>query len=322
MIDAYTVGITLALDNGVSTGIATIRRDLSALDKAIDRGATGLNRLQQAAGGLRIRPRVQDPESWPALPPSGAAQRDIKSPVNPEQEYNPTATFATRQQLLLDHQERRPAVVDLAAPPQVESVMNGVHHHPAQSAPTPAISLKQHSDSGLSAWLGTSSRPIQPSAPNQHTQFEPAVPDIAYGDSRTLGTNAALPTASQSPYALLRANESSTYNDAERATSVRSDIPFNPSPISVAPRAAQTSIGPSEHSAPTYASVAGSDLSVVPPPTPPQNGPMQGDVYLDGTRLGRWISERLTRAAEQPRSGITGFDPRLSITWPGAPIGA
>ena len=33
MIDAYTIGITLALDNGVAAGIAAIRQDLAALDR-------------------------------------------------------------------------------------------------------------------------------------------------------------------------------------------------------------------------------------------------------------------------------------------------
>ena len=49
MIDAYTIGITLALNNGVSDGIAAIRRDLEALDRAVDASAAGLNHLRQAA---------------------------------------------------------------------------------------------------------------------------------------------------------------------------------------------------------------------------------------------------------------------------------
>ena len=49
MIDAYTIGITLALNNGVSEGVAAIRRDLEALDRAVDASAAGLAHLRQAA---------------------------------------------------------------------------------------------------------------------------------------------------------------------------------------------------------------------------------------------------------------------------------
>ena len=51
MIDAYTIGITLALNNGVAEGIAAIRRDLAALDRAVDASAAGLMQLRAAAGG-------------------------------------------------------------------------------------------------------------------------------------------------------------------------------------------------------------------------------------------------------------------------------
>ncbi len=40
--------------------------------------------------------------------------------------------------------------------------------------------------------------------------------------------------------------------------------------------------------------------------------PTQGDVYLDGIRMGRWIADHLARAAERPQGGSTGFDGRMS----------
>jgi hypothetical protein len=47
-------------------------------------------------------------------------------------------------------------------------------------------------------------------------------------------------------------------------------------------------------------------------------GPMQGDVYLDGTRMGRWIADRLAREAGRPAGGGTAFDPRMGVAWPGS----
>lgn len=45
---------------------------------------------------------------------------------------------------------------------------------------------------------------------------------------------------------------------------------------------------------------------------------MQGDVYLDGARVGRWMERHLSRAASRPQTGIAGFDPVLSPRWPGS----
>ena len=58
MIDAYTIGITLALDNGVSAGLATIRRDLIALNSVVDGSATRLKHLTRAAADLHSHPGV------------------------------------------------------------------------------------------------------------------------------------------------------------------------------------------------------------------------------------------------------------------------
>ena len=48
MDDAYTIGITLALENGVSDGLAIIRRDLQALDLAIAHTVGGLAEMRRA----------------------------------------------------------------------------------------------------------------------------------------------------------------------------------------------------------------------------------------------------------------------------------
>jgi hypothetical protein len=41
-------------------------------------------------------------------------------------------------------------------------------------------------------------------------------------------------------------------------------------------------------------------------------------VFLDGARVGRWMSDRLARDVDRPQSGMTGFDPRLGPAWPGS----
>jgi len=59
---------------------------------------------------------------------------------------------------------------------------------------------------------------------------------------------------------------------------------------------------------------------MAPPPPPHTNDPGQGGVYLDGTRVGHWMTGLLARAASRPHAGTTRFDARLSPTWPGAPV--
>jgi hypothetical protein len=45
------------------------------------------------------------------------------------------------------------------------------------------------------------------------------------------------------------------------------------------------------------------------------------DIHLDGTVLGRWVTRYLEREVNRPPAGATGFDPRMTPSWSGAPIG-
>ncbi len=47
---------------------------------------------------------------------------------------------------------------------------------------------------------------------------------------------------------------------------------------------------------------------------------MSGDVILDGQKVGRWMSDRMTRDVGRPPNGPTGFDPSRSPAWPGATV--
>ena len=51
-------------------------------------------------------------------------------------------------------------------------------------------------------------------------------------------------------------------------------------------------------------------------------GPLQGDVYLDGTLMGRWLARHLTDAAARPANGSASFDPRRNAFPTGAMIGS
>jgi hypothetical protein len=59
MEDAYVIGIRLALENGVSAGIAAIAADLGRLDLAIATTTENLQRLRTMAGVELPRPAPQ-----------------------------------------------------------------------------------------------------------------------------------------------------------------------------------------------------------------------------------------------------------------------
>lgn len=66
MIDAYTIGINLALEDGVSEGIAVVRRNLATLDRAIAVTAAGLVALRRLGQEVSVvAPAVPRPVPIP-----------------------------------------------------------------------------------------------------------------------------------------------------------------------------------------------------------------------------------------------------------------
>ncbi len=57
-------------------------------------------------------------------------------------------------------------------------------------------------------------------------------------------------------------------------------------------------------------------------PNGPGASPVEGDVYLDGTLLGRWVSRNLAREASRPSAGGAAFDARRNALPAGRMIGA
>lgn len=51
------------------------------------------------------------------------------------------------------------------------------------------------------------------------------------------------------------------------------------------------------------------------------SGSTRGSIFLDSAALGRWMMDHLAKEASRPISGMTGADPRVTASYPGAPIG-
>src|SRR5580704_13260148 len=101
MIDAYTIGITLALDNGVSEGLATIHRDLVALNGVVEGSATRLKHLKRAAADLQIRPSIAEPiTGHSATPVPGNDDGAMPIPSEPMR-FDPAAFALSRPDPLM-----------------------------------------------------------------------------------------------------------------------------------------------------------------------------------------------------------------------------
>ena len=58
-------------------------------------------------------------------------------------------------------------------------------------------------------------------------------------------------------------------------------------------------------------------VSHAPPNSAPPPLTLQGDITLDGARVGRWMASTLARQAARPAAGPTGPDPRQTPLWSG-----
>ena len=56
-------------------------------------------------------------------------------------------------------------------------------------------------------------------------------------------------------------------------------------------------------------------------PSDALSGATRGSTFLDDAALGRWMMDYLAKEAARPISGMTGADPRVTASYPGAPIG-
>jgi len=328
MIDAHKIGITLALDNGVSEGLATIRRDLSPLNDVVEGSATRLRHLARAAADLGIGSDATEPVNKSSTPPAhgrgreGIPPRSISSPLDLTLfgMRGPDLVWAAKALIPVFFLPAAQSVIDdgmmQVDPPGVESPKV-----PSLGVPNPASITGRERDQGASiAQLARVGYTAQiPSSVADH-----AVPGDGLADRHlmTLGTARFLSAgiAAEPSLSLAKAPDLSVPPITDRP------ILHSPQQRIVEPRAevpSDTQVAPCNM--PTWAPRSNLDSSMssaVPPMSESRSSQSHGVIYVDGSRLGRWVTDRLVKAAEMPRATTTGFDPRMTPTWPGAPVGS
>ena len=358
MIDAYTIGITLALNDGVTAGIASIRRELSALDLAIGQSAAGLNLLsilgRQISApeltGLHAKtlenPRLTEPASVrsaePAEPPFPKQERTVPLTTAPQQVDVPRTIPepATFDRVAEDHERE----ASKWAAGSISPIIVEAHDFPVM-APRATTdndtgrgqdgsvrATAEQAETGFAAF-GAAVVPVPVLAtgagPAEAHIEEPARPHTAL----------AGPTRSElAPPFKLADRQFATAPADMRPSVARSAEPkqeatpadiaglaeFEPA-IPDIRRPTAPATAPEPRPSGRHANEPGTSAPSIGTRETPFVGGVgglsdSGGLYLDGARIGRWMFDRLAERASRPQAGVTGLDPRLTPSFPGAPF--
>jgi hypothetical protein len=351
MNEAFEIGISLALADGVSEGIAKAERDAAAVTRAASVGALAVERLQRAGvaaltvmGSTTLMPKAVNPAEFARNAPGPAASagsaegvevaaasagRDRLGPLTPPPAAAPQApTWA-------------PVGGSEAVAPAKAELPDARQAVAAQVARVDVTHLvRLHREAGSAGPQGALARPMSTEGPGAASPIVISPPLVVpsgevYGGGRAapvsvgpaVGGGAGLRLdhyAGRRLEAFSLPEEQTSTPDGRSQTTAMRGAPSQAAqaaplaPVFVdAPQVggvAQPGVAPGSAGAQEGADApgAGSSGAAV---------PMQGDVFLDGTLVGRWMSRHLSREAGRASAGPTGFDSRRNALLPGATVG-
>lgn len=317
MEDAYEIGIRLVLENGVSSGIAALRDDLAAYDRALMVTTGRLRTLSEANGRSGIGRGLAAPVGAGVASSAvrGRAKETVTAPLDTETGRLREVTVPAAPPAAF----KPPPVVVIAAPtmPRVPLVGHadgppaGTSRAPAAPVQPNSTVVKAHQNAA-SSWVVPAPVvvPVIALSPPSYARYAPVSPVVRPPALATPKT----PETTESRAVSLPAPDR---REVKRAVaSEREVLPPHaggamPSNAPAAPLGTQGATGLT--SAPAVLATPAAAVAAA-----GSNGSPQGDVFLDGARIGRWMSDRLARDIDRPQSSVTGFDPRLSSAWPGS----
>ena len=383
MIEAFEIGVSLALQDGVSDAIGKARRDVAALEHAVRESGVSVQALRDA--GARVssvsfgdqHSKVAEEPVKPVVP--DAAPRSDKG-VEPAPFVALLGTLRTEQPYL----RTQDTLVQQAAPVARETEVAPVQ--PTLAAPWASIAAAEQPVEVVHFFVGAPALGAPES--DQDGPGQAAAPlgglglvDRSQGDAAATGGSAApivvpagegkldrtaplgvvaLPATPGAPL-LGQKNEAGDFSPEAPAVSsfdrgsqgARSNLslldvlqfsggsaafPRDEEPqvaqVGAAPAAGDDGRNDGEQQAPGVttrvfraAAPGGAAASGARPESGTQRaegggaGPNQGDVFLDGMLVGRWMSKFLNREAERASAGPTGFDARRGRLLPGVTVG-
>ena len=337
MIDAYEIGIQLALQDDVSAGLQVIGRELEEVDRAIEATSAKLGDLGNAAHaavgstaaalasrkapstGGDAEGKAAEPAAATAAPEAtpGAAQASAPAVAAPAPTFDSQAS--SRAERPVAEMSGSEASKSVAPAPEVTAAADVGRREPT-SAPivvqvehaaepvSPAAQVALVSDPELEPQAAGNEPGMTKSAPTPAT---PATRSMA-PPKRTSGAQAASErtiTASVGlPTAPVR---------AERGGTAAMAAPWRPNEPT--PEQSRRPIAPWS-GVETRAAPSRPDGFAERPAAPQaRQGErmegMSGSVMLDGHLVGQWLSEQMAKEASRPPSGTSFFDPRQTPAW-------
>jgi hypothetical protein len=337
MIEAFEVGIALALQDGVEEGIAKAQRDIAAVTRAVGVGATSVQRLQEA--GVAALTVAHSAGAQVGSAPGGTSARQAAATAADREEKLPPADASAVPPILF--QETQAGASVAAAVTLPSSVLGSIvvagpggasrgSGFGAAEAAKPQALTSTPATARIAPSFGVSGFESQPepkvaapganwqrmaqAAPAQSAErFEKSQPGVRLDFFAATGSGSH--PAGDPPFAV--ANGDRFAGSLQKTPTMFEDV--------ARPRAPNFERGPSRQPLRDDQSATAADDPAEAGPSrgsaeTPQ-GPTQGDVFLDGALVGRWMSRLLSKAASRATSGPTGFDARRSALLPGPTVG-
>lgn len=335
MVDAYEIGIELALQDGVSAGLEAVAKELAALDAAVAASSAGLMALVQTAGmaaeavaavgGVRVRVPVEPGVARLGVSAGtaekgerrGAVVRDDAVSAVPAGERQRAAESSGPAAVAGagGHAEmtgewpglREAELAPMAAPVVVvplpdragEAGQAGRAVPPQEREATGPVRVVVRTENGPVRRVPAVAR-TEAAPGTERAEAAPVRPEVARAE-----VGRALP-------ARLAATTPEVVRRPERE---RGAMPESSRTAAVAPVPEVRA----ERASPDMGGL-GADRAVAPMRVSGAGGNGGGIVLLDGRLVGEWLMDRMARDAGRPGAGMTGFDPRQAPAW--TPSGA
>jgi hypothetical protein len=316
MIDAYVIGVRIALEDGVSSGIGPIRDQLTQLNGAIDAAQIRIadfRREGAAATALGLPNRAGEslqataPERGAGAPLSvGFAAEDSEAMSSGDDQIK-----VARRRIFNGRNNEALRLSDFV--PRLNSAMPEMTPR-RERAHAQATPPEERDRAGSASTTGSFAHPMS-------TMTESYGHSVGPKDRRVVSSAERSAPAGNFPPTAMSVMKYSTESNL-----MLHGMPAHGEPSAPATRSAVN--GRSDKSGldgasklaggsqpALTASAAAGDAAAGPPVR------ISGDVYLDGNRIGRWIGEQLDRAASRPGIGGSHFDSRQSPSWGGTSLG-
>ncbi len=350
MSEAFEIGVTLALSDGVSDGIARARKDIAQLEHVLRAGGVSVQQLR-ATAAIAVAATSATPvaEKSPAKArPSVERDGAVVAPptVQPPVRLKPAEEVRSEPRQALAPSQAAPFSPGVVQDrPEDGKVVSGPVVMPIHVAAPDAMAIPATrvvaSEAGVGGVMPAAvtmraQAPVRLPVPAQPLQADVAPRQAEQAASAWIAPMAQVPlqagpvladraeTAPQRPWVDLRSAVPPVReaDGRENRAGLR-----NKNSDDVAPEHARVtaSLPASLERGPAAQPASGRAETPSSPSAPPaattNAAPTEGDVFLDGVLVGRWISRFLTQEASRASAGPTGFDPRRGRLLPGATVG-